>query len=452
MADSSHVITRFAPSPTGFLHAGAYRTAIYAFLYAKHNKGKFILRIEDTDKERNRKEYEENIIETLEWLNIKPDETFRQSERVDRHQFYLQKMIDEGKAYISKEEVKKEGDRAEVIRFKNPNKIVSFNDIIRGNIEFDTTELKDFVIAKSLTEPLFHLAVVVDDFEMGVTHIIRGEEHISNTPRQILIGEAIGASKFQYAHLPLVLDTDKSKLSKRKGAKPITYYKELGYLKEAILNYIALVGWNPGIEDEIFSEEKLIELFDLAQVHKGGAVFDEIKLNWVNKEHVKKMSEKDVMDEVLKYIPQELKALETFKERIAKVQPVITERISYFGEVKNMTTEGELNYFFSEPSYASGLLIPPVKMLKGKEMTVSEIRDILSRAKDILSELAGKDWNKDRIKESLWPFAEENGRGAVLWPFRVALSGREKSADPFTLAEIIGKESTLLRLEIAIKA
>ncbi len=211
----TEIITRFAPSPTGTLHAGAYRTAIFSYFFAKKNAGKFILRIEDTDKERSMKEYEENILESLKWLGISYDEMHRQSDLVERHKFYLQKMIDEGKAYVSQEEVKKEGDRATVIRFKNPNKKISFDDLVRGKIEFDTTELKDFVLAKSIDEPLFHLAVVVDDYEMGITHVIRGEDHISNTPRQILIQQAIGAPTPLYAHLPIVLGTDRTKLSKR---------------------------------------------------------------------------------------------------------------------------------------------------------------------------------------------------------------------------------------------
>jgi glutamyl-tRNA synthetase len=440
------IVTRFAPSPTGFLHAGGYRTAIYAFLFARHHKGKFILRIEDTDKERNEKKYEDNILETFDWLNLKYDELYRQSERTDRHEFYLKKLIEEGKAYVSKEEVKNEGDRAEVIRFKNPNKVVSFEDSIRGKIEFDTTELKDFVIAKSMTEPLFHLAVVVDDFEMGVTHVIRGEEHISNTPRQILIGEAIGAPAFTYAHLPVVLDIDRSKLSKRKGAKPLTYYRDIGYLKEALLNYVSLVGWNPGTEQEIFTEEELINLFDLSQVHKGSAIFDIVKLNWVNKEHMKKMSDESLKTEVLKYIPEELKILSTFNKRIDKVLPVIIERISYFGEMKELIDSGEIGYFFISPSYDPALLLPPAKMLKGKEMNTENIQSILERLHSLLNELNETDWKKDRIKETIWSYAEEEGRGAVLWPFRVTLSGREKSTDPFTIAEIIGKEETLKRI------
>src|SRR3989344_6503569 len=215
------VVTRFAPSPTGNLHIGGFRTALFNYLYARHNAGKLILRIEDTDKERSKPEYEKNILEGLDWLGLTFDAVYRQSERCDIHSHYVSKLITEGKAYVSKEEVGQTigGKRDSVIRFKNPNKVINFYDLIRGEISFDTTKLVDFVIAKSLKEPLYNFAVVVDDHEMGVTHVIRGEEHISNTPRQILIGTAIGATPPVYAHLPLILAPDKSKLSKRKGAR-----------------------------------------------------------------------------------------------------------------------------------------------------------------------------------------------------------------------------------------
>jgi glutamyl/glutaminyl-tRNA synthetase len=202
---NNKVVTRFAPSPTGLLHAGNYRTALFSYIFTLQNKGKFVLRIEDTDKARSKKEYEYNIIESLNWLGIKYDEFYRQSDRTEIHKSYIKKLIDSGKAYISKEIPKEAGDRSEVIRFKNPNKKVSFVDLVRGKIEFDTTDLGDFIIAKSMEEPVFHLVVVVDDFEMGITHIIRGEDHISNTPRHILIQEALSIPTPLYAHIPLLL-------------------------------------------------------------------------------------------------------------------------------------------------------------------------------------------------------------------------------------------------------
>ena len=267
-----------APSPTGNFHVGSARTALFNFLFARKNNGKFILRIEDTDKERSKKEFEDDIFESLEWLGLKHDELYRQSERGEVYKSYIEKMLDEGSVYESDDKV---------IRFKNPNKKIKFNDLIRGEIEFDTTELEDFVIAKSVNEPLYHLAVVIDDFESGITHVIRGEDHISNTARQILIQEAIGAPRPIYAHLPLILAPDRSKLSKRKHGESVSldYYRNKGYSPAAIINYLALLGWNPGTEQEIFTLEELIKVFDLSRVHKGGAIFDEKKLAWVNRKH-----------------------------------------------------------------------------------------------------------------------------------------------------------------------
>ena len=245
------------------------------------------MRMDDTDKERSTKEFEQNIVLGLAWLGLNHDELYRQSERGELYKKYLKQMLDDGHAYVSQEEVKEEGQRSEVIRLKNPSKRITFTDLVRGEVSFDTTELGDMVIAKSLEEPLYHLASVVDDFEMGITHIIRGEDGISNTPRQILLQEAIGAPRPIYAHLSLILASDRSKLSKRKHGEMvwIDTYKDKGYSAEAIINYLALLGWNPGTDQEIFTLEELIKVFNIAKVHKGGAIFDEKKLAWVNRKH-----------------------------------------------------------------------------------------------------------------------------------------------------------------------
>ncbi|MDO8590761.1 MAG: glutamate--tRNA ligase family protein, partial [bacterium] len=238
------VVTRFPPSPTGFLHIGGARTALFNYLFAKKNHGGILLRLEDTDVTRYKKEFEDSIVQGLEWLGITFDNSkpFKQSERVQLYRLHLKTLVKSGAAYLSKET---EGERSEVIRFKNPNKKITFHDLVRGEVSFNTSDLGDFVIAKSLEEPLYHLAVVIDDMEMGITHVIRGEDHISNTPRQILIQEALGFKRPEYAHIPLILASDKSKLSKRHGATSVENYREMGYLPEAIVNYLALLGWNP---------------------------------------------------------------------------------------------------------------------------------------------------------------------------------------------------------------
>ncbi|MCX6712993.1 MAG: glutamate--tRNA ligase family protein, partial [Candidatus Vogelbacteria bacterium] len=353
------VITRFAPSPTGLLHAGNYRTAVFSYLYARQHEGKFVLRIEDTDHERSKEEYAENILESLNWLGLEYDNTDsvpKQSARSKIYKKYLQKLIDDGKAYISKEEIKKEGDRTEVIRFKNPNKIVTFHDLVRGDISTDTTDLGDFVIAKSLDEPIFHLAVVVDDFEMGITHVVRGEDHISNTPRQILIQEAIGATTPYYAHLPLLLAPDRTKLSKRKGALAMTEYRDRGYLPQAILNYMALLGWNPGTDQELLSKEELIEKFDLAKVQKGAAIFNEEKLNWLNREYLRRLKPEEFLTQAEPYL-SELKKLPHYSpEKMQQLVPILLERIYTLGDLRQMFADGDLEFFFEEPKYPKELL------------------------------------------------------------------------------------------------
>ncbi|MEK7558533.1 MAG: glutamate--tRNA ligase family protein [Patescibacteria group bacterium] len=427
-------VVRIAPSPTGYLHIGTARAALFNFLFARHNGGKFILRIEDTDKERGKKEYEENIINALSWLGLKWDEFYRQSERTEIYKKYLKKLVDEGKAYISKETPKKAGDRSEVIRFKNPNKKIKFQDIVRGDIEFDTTELGDFVIAKSLEEPLYHLAVVADDFEMGVTHVIRGEDHISNTPRQILILEGIGAPRPKYAHIPLVLAPDRSKLSKRHGAVAVSEYR---YQGEAVVNYLALLGWNPGIEQEIFSLDELVNLFDLNKIQKGGAIFDIEKLKWINREYLKRKT--SLIEEEIKKSMPNIK-----KEMVEKLVPLVVGRVSVLHEIGPLLVGGELD-FFTTPECEKEKLI-----WKGSNDV--NTKQHLEKILEILENSPEKSFEKpENIKAMIWEYAEREGRGNVLWPMRYALTGKDKSPDPFTAASILGKEETLRRLKAALE-
>ncbi len=404
---SEKIVVRMAPSPTGNLHVGTARTTLFNYLFAKKMGGKFIMRIEDTDKERSTKEFEANILDGLEWLGFQHDELYRQSERTEIYVSYLKKMLENGSAYLSQEEVKGEGQRAEVIRFRNPNKKIVFDDAIRGTIEFDTTELGDFIIAKSETEPLYHLAVVVDDHEMGVTHVIRGEDHISNTPRQILIQEGIGATRPLYAHLPLMLGEDRSKLSKRKhGAVVwIDTYKNKNYLPEAMVNYLALLGWNPGTEQEIFTMEELIKDFDLGKIQKGGAIFDIKKLDWVNKEHVKRLP------------PEKQRAL-------------LLESIK------------------DEP-YMVGKPVLDPEQIAWKKSTKEEALIHLEKVSEILK---GETGGMGEMGSAVMAYAEGVGKGNVLWPMRYALSGATASPDPLTLLEILGKEKSLARLKNAIMA
>jgi glutamyl-tRNA synthetase len=437
-----NVVTRFAPSPTGFLHMGSVRTALYLFLYARQHRGTFVLRIEDTDAARNKPEWTTGLVEDLGWLGLHHDIFVIQSERAPIHTKYLKKMIEEGKAYVSKETPTEEGQRDEVIRFKNPNKVVAFADVIRGEISIDTTDLGDFVIARSLNEPLYHLAVVADDFDMGITHVIRAEEHISNTPRQILIQEAIGAPRPIYAHLPLVLAADKSKLSKRKHGETVwlTYYRSRGYLPAAIINFVALLGWNPGDEREIFSLEELIKEFSLEKVQKGGGVFNIDKLNWINKEYIKKMGPEEQLVGLRPFVPENVD-----DELLRKLVPTLIDRVNYWGEAKDLFEAGEFEYLFNEPH------ISPEKLAwKGESLAV--VREYLTEVINRIRSIDDGSWQSATVKEAIWPYAEEKGRGNVLWPTRMALTGKEKSADPFTVATLLGKEKTMSRLEHALQS
>ena len=342
----SEVITRFAPSPTGHFHIGGVRSALYNYLYARSTGGKFILRSEDTDPERSKKEYEDEFLTVFKWLGLEHDEFFRQSDRKEIYKKYLEDLIARDIAYISKEEVKEEGQRSEVIRLRNSGKDITFNDIILGDITFNTKELGDFIIARDIESPLYHFTVVVDDMEMKITHVIRGQEHISNTPRQILIQEAIAANRPLYAHIPLILGKDKSKLSKRDPEViPAIEYKDQGYLPEAILNFMALIGWNPGTDEEVFIKEALVAQFKLDKVQKGGGVFNVEKLNWINKEHLKKLTEQQIGEYVKKFIPHDF--AEKNAQYLEKIIPVIFERISNGIEIKELIDAGEFAFLSS---------------------------------------------------------------------------------------------------------
>ena len=436
------VVTRFAPSPTGYFHAGSYRTALFAWIYARQNGGKFILRIEDTDRERSKKEYEDNIIDSLNWLGLKYDEFFRQSERGDMYKKHLDALIASGRAYVSKETPKEPGDRTEVIRFKNPNKKVAFVDLIRGPIEFDTTELGDFVIAKSMDEPIFHLVNVIDDYEMGVTHVIRGEDHISNTPRHILIYEALGAPVPRFAHIPLLLSADRAKLSKRNGAVPVSEYRTRGFLPEAVVNYLSLLGWHPNSDKELYSTDELIKEFSLDRVQKSGAVFDEEKLRWFDRQYILKLSDADLAERAATFLPEWLSVKSPAGQRLI---PVIKDKVSSLGEISELFgPAGELRFIKEAPVYPADLLLWKKNPLK------EAAHKHLDSVKGMLSDLSEKLFTADAIKIAVWPYAEANGRGDVLWPMRVALTGQEKSPDPFVSAAILGREESLERISTAL--
>jgi len=444
------VVTRFAPSPTGFLHVGGARSALFNYLYARQNDGKILLRIEDTDKERNKPEYTQGIISAFTWLGIEFDGTVIQSDNFTVHKTYLEKLIASGHAYISKEKVVEEGQRAEVIRFKNPNTKIVFEDLIKGSVEFDTTELGDFIIAKSLDEPIFHLSNVVDDITMGITHVIRGEEHISNTPRQILIWEAIGEKPRPiYGHIPLLLADNREKISKRKHGEMVAveYYEKLGYMPQALLNFLVLLGWNPGDNTEMISLDQMIKEFNIAKVQKAGAIFNVEKLQWFNRQYISKLTDKQFIEGAKSFIP---KWLDIDGEIFSRMMPLIREKMGVFCEISELFgidivgTVGELNFVNNLQIYPSQKLL--WKKAPDREVTKSH----LVECRKMIRELAGKSPTIEIIKSAIWPYAEAHGKGDVLWPLRMSLTGQEKSPDPFTCLYILGIDESLKRIDAAI--
>lgn len=442
----SKVVTRFPPSPTGFLHAGNYRTAVFNYLFAKKHAGTFLVRIEDTDRARSKPEYEQNILETLAWLGCNSDAVpVRSSERLERHKEMLAKVIAEDKAYVSREPKKDDPTQmVEVVRLRNSGTLVTFRDEIRGDITFNTTEHGDFVIARAIDDPLYHFAVVVDDGDTGITHIIRGDDHISNTARHILIQRALDIPVPIYAHMPLVLGTDHAKLSKRRGAKALTEYREMGILPEAMLNYLAFLGWNPGDNREYLSREELIEAFDLSRVQKGGAVFDEVKLLSVNQHWMRELS----VDDFIAQLGHPMSEFES--ETLRAAVPLLKERVHTFGEAREMLS-GELSCLFREPT------LDPAKLLT-KEPSGRRPGIALLGLKGLLEplEALSNGVSAEAVKEALMPFADaeeakgKGGRGAVLWALRYALSGQERSPDPFTLISVLGTEEAASRVRKAI--
>ena len=438
------IITRIAPSPTGLFHLGTARTALFNYLFTRATGGTFILRIDDTDQERSKSEYTADILESLEWLRLDYDAIYYQSARTALYRAKLEALLATDKIYWSKEEVKEVGQRDRVLRFRNPGQVVKFIDLIRGPIEFDTTDLGDFVVAKDLDTPLYHFASVVDDCDLGITHVIRGEDHISNTPRQILMTEALGGKIPAYAHLPMILASDKTKLSKRKHGEiaSIQSYRQKGYQSEALINFIALIGWSPQNAEspeaaEILSLNELIKLFDLSRVQKSSAIFNLEKLNWLNHEYLKRLNPAEMLAIAETFLPAEFKLRAYYRsETMLQILPLLIERLKTWGELGDLVTAGDLDYFFQAPVVDKALL---------------KNQEFLPAVKDLLSQLEAQDFKPEIIKNKLWDFATEKGRGQVLWPLRVALSGQAKSPDPFVLASVLGREETLKRLTNAIE-
>jgi glutamyl-tRNA synthetase len=491
---NGNVRVRMAPSPTGFLHIGIARTTLFNWLFARSRGGKFILRIEDTDKERSKKKYEKNIIDGLKWLGLDWDEgpdiggeygPYRQSERINIYKKHLKRLLEEDKAYYcfcSKEEIEArkqdmitrgeapryagtcrnltEKQIKENLKSKKPYKVrmrmsnekISFRDLIKGESTFDLTLFGDIIIAKSLEEPLYNFAAVIDDLEMKITHVIRGEDHYSNTPKQIALYKLFDWQIPEFAHLPLILGQDRTKLSKRHGATTINEYREQGYLPEAIINFIVLMGWHPSGDKELFTLNELQQEFSLDRVQKSGAIFNQTKLDWLNNFYLKQKPLQETVGFLIPFcvkkgILREKGKTDVYLNRngeefgityIGKAISVSLEKSQGVEEVVEMS-----RLFFEEPEYEKNLLF-----WKGisQKRTLSSLED----TKNVLLSIPDEEFTGSNIDKKL-TYPEQEDGGVMLWPLRAALSGKRVSPGPFEIAEVLGKEKTISRINKAIE-
>lgn len=472
---------RMAPSPTGSLHIGTARTALFNWLFAKRNGGTFVLRIEDTDKERSEKKYEIELFKGLAWLGFDWDEgpdvggggqkekgllgPYRQSERTMIYKKYLEQLLASGDAYYcycTKEDLETqrqgmlaqglppkysgrcralvaspEGKKPEVIRFKVPETKVEFTDLVRGKVVFDASLFGDIVIAKDLDTPLYNFAVVIDDELMGITHVIRGEDGLSNTPKQILMQKALGFDQPIYAHIPLILNADRSKMSKRFNDVALSSYRERGYLPEALVNFLALLGWHPTDNKEVLSFDELIAQFDIDRVQQAGAIFNEEKLDWLNREHMKLLPLAELVARAKPFFEK----AGIVVDDVALLEKVVKLQLSRAKTLGDFAEAGK--FFFALPEYEPALLA-------WKEAPLAETKIALQEAHDALAALSAEKFQREFFLAALAPLTEKQGRGPIFWPLRAALSGQSTSPDPMEIMETLGREESLRRIASAL--
>ena len=457
MSESS-IRTRFAPSPTGLLHIGGARTALFAWLYAKSNTGSCLLRIEDTDKKRSKQEYTNEIINSFNWMGIDFDEdVVYQSKNHDRHLEVAKELLKNGKAYVcncSKERLdqlrKEQEERGEnakydgkcrnlsisesentVIRFKNPEEgSVVFKDLIKGQIEFSNEEMDDFIIVRSDGAPTYNLCVVVDDLDMKISHVIRGDDHLNNTPKQINVFDALGIKPPIYGHVPMILGEDGKRMSKRHGAVGVSEYRDMGILPTAFMNYLARLGWSFG-DQEIFTSDELLENFSNGKFNSAPASFSLDKLTWYNKEYLNSMEFKDLQDLITS---DNIKNDQYSKDIIE----LIRDRCNFLNDFSS-----EADYFFNKPKEFK----EEDKVKAVKEDTL----DLLNLLKDRLIDLT--DWKSEMIQEEINTFVNEQGIGfaKIGLPLRLSLTGSLNSPSIDRVCELLGKEEVIERIDLAIK-
>lgn len=426
--NESAVRVRFAPSPTGHLHIGGVRTALFNFLYARLQNGRFLVRIEDTDRERSAPEYEKEILDSLEWLGLTWDEPLkRQSERLEHYREAAGQLLREGKAY----EEKHEGKTA--VRFRMPEREIVLRDLVHGEARFDARLFEDLIILKSDGYPTYHLACVVDDQDMQISHVIRGDDHFSNTPRQLLLYEALGWKAPKFAHVPLILGHDGAPLSKRHGAVSLEPYRAQGYLPQAVLNYLALLGWRADANQEFFMPDELIRRFSIKKIQKSGARFDPEKLEWLNGQHLMKLPEDDFIALMSTFFPEEAERLGDARwKRLALLYQPRIKTLAAFRQEAWYCFEPPREYdsekrtgFLNQEGLRGHLETWREKVSEMKNFESHETLEALTRA---LAECLG-------VKV-----------GVLIHPLRFALTAQTNSPGLFELMSVLGREECLDRV------
>ena len=429
---SENIRVRFAPSPTGKVHIGNIRAAIYNWLYARHTGGKFLLRVEDTDLERSTPEAIQALLDCMQWLGLDYDEeAFYQTKNKPRHMEAVEKLIASGHAYKC-ERTSRDGKTGEVIMFKMPTEgVIEFDDIVKGKMSKKVEDIQDFAIVRSDGSPIFHIANVVDDIDQGVTHIIRGDDHVENTFKHICMFKALGAPVPKYGHLSMIVNQQGKPYSKRDGAAFVGEFRDQGYLPDALFNYLLLLGWNPGDEREVLTKSEMIELFDLAKVHVTAAKFDMKKLQWMNGEYIKRMP-KDVFTSEL--ISRVNEAGMTIPEcyDLSYLVDQLQIRTKFLNDIP-----GACKCFFSDDFEMDEKAVD--KRLK-KEGVKAILIDLVERFK------AAPEWNAIALENLVKELSQGNGMGPWVHPIRVAVSGRGEGIGLFEMLQLLGRDKTLERL------
>ena len=487
---------RIAPSPTGPLHIGTARTALFNFLFARRHGGTFILRLEDTDVARSTIEYEQDILSELHWLGLEWDEgpevagrpglgpygPYRQMQRLERYRAAAEQLLAEDKAYYcycTREELDADRKAQEaahqpphyvgrcahltaqqraafvaegrkpVIRFRVGEGVVAFDDIVRGHVEIDTTALGgDLIIVRSDGTPLYHFAVVVDDADMAISHVIRGEDHLSNTPKHILLFRALGAAVPEFAHLPLILNPDRTKMSKRKSQTAVADYRAQGFIPEAFVNFLALLGWSSGTEEEIFSLDELIGRFDLERVQSGGAVFDRERLEWLNGQWIRRLTDEQLADRLLPFLQSDLEAQAAAgadvrmptSDDLQPLIPMLRERLPTLSAVGAM----------ADFLFVDSVLVEPEQLVP-KRWDVATTAAALKAARQVIADVGQVSFEADELEGPLRRLAEEHGWkvGDLFMAIRVAVTGRTATPPLFDTLVALGYSRTLERIDAA---